>query len=102
MLLEAGDIAILPHGDAHTTRGIDTPAGARTTANLLARHNAAILVKSNGFSDTELVCGRLWFELAHENLIFATLPAGHRGPYPGSMTDARTTGPVADDDPRRA
>ena len=74
VLLEAGDIAILPHGDAHTTRGVDTPAGVRTTANLLARHNAAILVKSNGFSDTELVCGRLWFELAHENLIFATLP----------------------------
>lgn len=74
MLLEAGDIAILPHGDAHTTRGVDTPTGLRTIANLTLRHNEAIMVKSNGHADTELVCGRLWFELAHENLIFATLP----------------------------
>jgi AraC family transcriptional activator of mtrCDE len=73
ILLEAGDVAVLPHGDAHTTRGVATPIGTRTTANLLARHNEAILVKSNG-DETELVCGRLWFEQAHENLIFATLP----------------------------
>ena len=74
ILLEAGDVAVLPHGDAHTTRGAATPVGTRTTADLLARHNAAILVKSNGGDETELVCGRLWFEQAHENLIFATLP----------------------------
>lgn len=73
ILLEAGDVAVLPHGNAHTTRGVATPIGTRTTANLLARHNDAILVKSNG-DETELVCGRLWFEQAHENLIFATLP----------------------------
>lgn len=72
--LAAGDVAVLPHGDAHAVRGIATPIGSRTTAGLLARHNDAILVKSNGLDETELVCGRFWFELAHENLIFATLP----------------------------
>jgi|SRR5579859_582834 len=77
VLLEAGDVAVLPHGGAHTVRGVSTPAGTHATANLLARHNAAILVKSNleGAAETELVCGRLRFEQAHENLIFATLPA---------------------------
>jgi AraC family transcriptional activator of mtrCDE len=74
VLLEAGDVAILPHGSAHTTRGVTTPADVRTVANLTLRHNDAILVKSNGLDETELVCGRLWFEQAQENLIFATLP----------------------------
>jgi AraC family transcriptional regulator, activator of mtrCDE len=77
ILLEAGDVAVLPHGDAHAVRGTTTPAGACETANLRERHSGAILVKSNldGVSETELVCGRLRFEQAHENLIFATLPS---------------------------
>src|SRR3984893_1328900 len=77
ILLEAGDVAVRPHGDAHAVRGTKTPAGACETANLRERHSGAILVKSNldGVSETELVCGRLRFEQAHENLIFATLPS---------------------------
>jgi len=76
ILLEAGDVAVLPHGDAHAVRGATTPAGAFETANLRGSHSGAILVKSNldGVPETELVCGRLRFEQAHENLIFATLP----------------------------
>ena len=77
ILLEAGDVAILPHGGAHTVRGITTPAGSTGTANLRLHQSPAILIKSNldGEPETELVCGRLWFEQAHQNLIFATLPA---------------------------
>src|SRR6202051_1551906 len=76
ILLEAGDVAVLPHGDAHAVRGMTTPAGTFETENLRERHSGAILVKSNqdGVPETELVCGRLRFEQAHENLIFATLP----------------------------
>ena len=75
--LEAGDVAVLPHGGAHTLRGTTTPAGTGTTANLRLGHTGAILVKTNqeGEPETELVCGRLKFEQAHQNLIFATLPS---------------------------
>jgi AraC family transcriptional activator of mtrCDE len=77
ILLEAGDVAILPHGGAHTVRGVTTPPGSAGTANLRLQQSPSILIKSNldGEPETELVCGRLWFEQAHENLIFATLPA---------------------------
>lgn len=74
ILLEAGDVAILPHGSAHTTRGATTPFGTRGVAGLTRQHNDAILVKSNGLDETELVCGRLWFEQAQQNLVFASLP----------------------------
>jgi AraC family transcriptional activator of mtrCDE len=74
--MQAGDIAILPHGDAHTTRG-GTDAGAPARpGNLQSGHNGAILVKSTAGqeAETELICGRLRFEQPHENLILATLP----------------------------
>ncbi|HEV2675532.1 MAG TPA: AraC family transcriptional regulator [Aliidongia sp.] len=77
VLLEAGDVAVLPHGGAHTVRGSTTPTDAVGTANLRHTHTGAIAVKTNGDGDaeTELVCGRLKFEQAHQNLIFATLPS---------------------------
>lgn len=61
ILLEAGDVAVLPHGDAHAVRGTTTEADVFETANLRQRHSGAILVKSNqdGAAETELVCGRL-------------------------------------------
>jgi AraC family transcriptional regulator, activator of mtrCDE len=76
ILLEAGDVAVLSHGGAHAVRGTTTAAGAFETVNLREHQSGAILVKSNqdGVPETELVCGRLRFEQAHENLIFATLP----------------------------
>jgi len=77
VLLETGDVALLPHGTSHTVRGVTTPASLLATVNLRLGHTGTILVKSNleGDPETELVCGRLMFEQAHENLIFATLPA---------------------------
>ena len=74
--LEAGDVAVLPHGGAHTVRGTTTPASLARTAGLRLSHNGAILVKTNVEAEveTELVCGRLMFEQAHQNLILATLP----------------------------
>jgi AraC family transcriptional activator of mtrCDE len=74
--LETGDVAVLPHGGAHTVRGATTPASLASTANECLGHNGAILVKTNveAGPEAELVCGRLLFEQAHENLILATLP----------------------------
>ena len=74
--LETGDVAVLPHGGAHTVRGATTPAGLAQTANLRLGHTGAIAVKTNVADEpeTELVCGRLMFEQAHQNLVLATLP----------------------------
>jgi AraC family transcriptional activator of mtrCDE len=67
---------VLPHGGAHTVRGATTPASLARTADLRLGHTGAILVKTNveAEPETELVCGRLMFEQAHQNLILATLP----------------------------
>lgn len=74
--LQAGDIAILPHGDAHTTRNGNEVRACANPSNLQSSHNGAILVKTTAGveTETELICGRLRFEQPHENLILATLP----------------------------
>ena len=66
--LETGDVAVLPHGGAHTVRGATTPASLARTADLRLGHTGAILVKTNveAEPETELVCGRLLFEQAHQ------------------------------------
>ena len=72
--LEAGDILLLPHGDAHVVRSVTVtgPTGARIDT----RHVNALKFKDTvGVeSDTELVCGALHFEAASESLIVAALP----------------------------
>lgn len=74
--LEAGDVAVLPHGGAHTVRGATTSTSLARTAGLRLGHTGAIPIKTNveAEAETELVCGRLMFEQAHQNLILATLP----------------------------
>ncbi|MDY0881503.1 cupin domain-containing protein [Dongia soli] len=76
VVLQAGDIAILPHGDAHTTRNGNETRGPAKPADLQSHHNGAILVKTTAGveTETELICGRLRFEQPHEHLILATLP----------------------------
>jgi AraC family transcriptional activator of mtrCDE len=65
--LSAGDIAVLPHGSPHAVRG---PFGIRK------RPLGAIELETNveGDGETELICGRLCFEVARENLVLAALP----------------------------
>jgi AraC family transcriptional regulator, activator of mtrCDE len=72
--LQAGDILLLPHGDAHVTR-------SRALATRAARpisieyHNAIRAKTITGVEpDTELICGLLHFEQAPENLLVAALP----------------------------
>ncbi|MET1026400.1 MAG: AraC family transcriptional regulator [Dongiaceae bacterium] len=74
--LQAGDVAVLPHGSAHVLRGTTTPPGLTKTPGLQISRNSAIVIKSNTDQpEAELVCGRLKFELAHQNLVLSALPA---------------------------
>jgi AraC family transcriptional activator of mtrCDE len=74
--LAAGDVAVLPRGTRHAVRGPTTPAGARGPFGIHSRRAGAIDLKSNtdGEPETQLICGRLRFELAHNNLVLAALP----------------------------
>ena len=73
--LEAGDLLLLPHGDAHVVRS----AGRKgpITAAIRIAYNNAVRIKTNteGESDAELICGRLKFNAAPDNLIIAALPS---------------------------
>jgi len=76
--LSQGDIALLPHGGAHVVHGADTPAKLGKTPGLRSYATSTITVKTNvaeGEAPTELLCGRLQFELARQNLVLAALPA---------------------------
>jgi AraC family transcriptional regulator, activator of mtrCDE len=74
--LSAGDALVLPHGIGHIVRGPTTPAGARGPFGVRSQPLGAIDVKFNtaGEPDTGLICSRLSFELAPDNLVLAALP----------------------------
>jgi AraC family transcriptional activator of mtrCDE len=74
--LSTGDAAILPHGSRHTVRGPDTQPDARGPFGIRSIAHGDIVVKTNtdGEPATQLICGRLRFEQAHDNLVLAALP----------------------------
>src|SRR5258708_4497248 len=76
ILLKAGDAAILPHGGPHTVRAIPSAAGPAAVVRVHRRLHDELVVKSNvdGEPDTKLICGRLCFEHAHNNMVLAALP----------------------------
>jgi AraC family transcriptional regulator, activator of mtrCDE len=71
--LEAGNLLLLPHGDAHVVRSSN-----RSDLGMPIRieYNNAIRIKTNtnDNSDTELICGRLRFDAVPDNLVIAALP----------------------------
>jgi AraC family transcriptional activator of mtrCDE len=72
--LEAGDILLLPHGDAHTMRA-DAPLDASRCLITVRQHGAVRLKTVDGVEpDVELICGRLQFAAAPRSLILAALP----------------------------
>jgi AraC family transcriptional regulator, activator of mtrCDE len=72
--LEAGDVLLLPHGDAHTMRAVEGAAPSRSET-AIRRVGALSLKTSVGVEpDVELICGRLRFEAAPQSLILAALP----------------------------
>jgi len=75
LLLQAGHLLLLPHGDAHVVRSAGREG--RITAPIRIEFNNAVRIKTNteDESDTELICGRLKFHAAPDNLIIAALPA---------------------------
>ena len=75
--LEAGDVAVLPHGSSHTTRSLPGATGPARPIQVSRRPHDAILLKGDGMQDpsAELVCGRLRFEQARDNMVLAALPA---------------------------
>jgi AraC family transcriptional regulator, activator of mtrCDE len=76
VLLKAGDAAILPHGSAHTVRALPTARGPLTALRVRRRLYDELVVKSNvdGEPDTKIICGRLCFEHAHNNMVLGALP----------------------------
>ncbi len=77
VLLGAGDIVLLPHGDAHVMRGPSVASGPTAGTNRISvRDTRAIQVRSNTDQpEAEVICGRLTFEQPHDNLARAALPA---------------------------
>ena len=73
--LGAGDIVLLPHGDAHVLRGMSAASG--TAGNRISvRDTRAIQIRSNTDQpEAEVICGRLTFEQPHDNLARAALPS---------------------------
>lgn len=88
--LSAGDVAVLPHGSRHSVRAAATPPGACGPFGIDVRPLGAIELKSNmaGEPDTQLICGRLRFAGAADNLVLAALPEA-------IVVSAGTSGPIA-------
>lgn len=73
--LEAGYVALLPHGQAHVVRGAISRRDLRHAKPVRIESTGAIEVKTNSENpDVELICGRLTFEQAHDNFAKAALP----------------------------
>ena len=74
--LAAGDIALLPHGEAHAVRGSTTPPDRMGVPNLRVVDADGMELRSNDAEpEAELVCGRLRFHQLPGNLARAVLPA---------------------------
>ncbi|HLZ78653.1 MAG TPA: AraC family transcriptional regulator [Sphingomonas sp.] len=75
VLLEAGDVLLLPHGDPHVVRAL-APGTARGRPIMRTEYRNAIRVKQSldVEQDVELICGRLQFEAAPESLLVSVLP----------------------------
>ena len=75
ILLEVGDVLLLPHGDPHVVRAPVVPTARGRTVMRTEYRNAIRMKQSVGVEqDVELVCGRLHFEAAPESLLVSVLP----------------------------
>ena len=70
--LRAGDVLLLPHGDPHVLRS-SVAGGPAARIETTRRNEMRLRVSVGTGQDTELVCGRLHFESAPENLVLASL-----------------------------
>lgn len=70
--LRPGDVLLLPHGDPHVLRSQDFE-GPAARIETTCRDGVRLRVSVGTSRDTQLVCGRLHFETAPENLVLAAL-----------------------------
>ena len=68
--LEAGDVAVLPHGDRHLVRK-QLPASVADSAAAEGPASAATELSEH---ETQLICGRFSLEQPRANLVLAALP----------------------------
>jgi AraC family transcriptional activator of mtrCDE len=74
MLLETGDIVMLPRGDAHVLQGLESTAGIGHS-EMESRYNGAVTVRTNcgpNAASLDLLCGR--FNYATNALLIDVLP----------------------------
>ncbi len=75
LLLEGGDVLLLPHGDAHIVRATPPNAARGRGVSQTEYRNAIRMKQTVGIEqDVDLVCGRLHFEAAPESLLVSVLP----------------------------
>jgi AraC family transcriptional regulator, activator of mtrCDE len=72
--LHSGDVAVLPHGQAHTLRAL--PTATPSVIRVRRRLYDELVIKSNvdGEPDTKIICGHFCFEHAHNNMVLEALP----------------------------
>jgi len=72
LILSAGDILLLPHGDSHVVRSPSRGILRPITINY--RNGVREKATDGSDMDTELLCGRLQFEVGDGNPLLAALP----------------------------
>ena len=74
LILKAGDVLLLPHGDAHVVRSTPSTAVASAVQTIRRPGDIRMWTSMDVPPDTELICGRLHFDAAANNLLWAALP----------------------------
>ncbi|MGE8127971.1 cupin domain-containing protein [Methylobacterium sp. NPDC080182] len=70
----AGDILLLPRGDAHLFHGAGPPPSTPLPVAVRHAHDLRFKTTVGAEPDVELICGRLAFEAAPQTLIVTALP----------------------------
>ena len=77
--LQAGDVAVLPHGSPHLLQSIGGGEGGQM--RIERRLDSGVAIRTNlaagqdtEKSDTQVICGRMRFEQVHNNMVLAALP----------------------------
>jgi AraC family transcriptional activator of mtrCDE len=76
LILNAGDVAILPHGGPHTIKTVAASDASVPPMRSLSRPFDGIIIKTNTDDNPEtgLICGRFRFEQSNHNTVLAALP----------------------------
>ncbi len=78
-VLEAGDVAVLPHGSPHLLQSLNGAQAGGMRIERLLDNGVSIRTnlrpgESSEKSETQLICGRMRFEQARNNMVLAAFP----------------------------